>query len=121
MICQKTKCLNFDPACILEGAGAANADFKRVLRPDESPTIVDTWKEMEKLLDTGSSNTIPVIAAPIHLLHVTPFIRKSQNSGCFQFFDQDTLTTPPSLQNYTSDEPSRVASMSTTRRSQRLL
>ena len=26
----------------------------RALQPDESPTFVETWKEMEKLLDTGT-------------------------------------------------------------------
>jgi len=29
-------------------------------RPDESPTYVETWKEMEKLLDTGKVRTIGV-------------------------------------------------------------
>lgn len=31
----------------------------RVLQPDEHPTIVDVWKEMEKLLETGKSQTWP--------------------------------------------------------------
>jgi glycerol 2-dehydrogenase (NADP+) len=35
----------------------------RTLKETESPTIVDTWKDMEKLLDTGSwiISSIPVI------------------------------------------------------------
>ncbi|KAF4598125.1 hypothetical protein EYR38_006521 [Pleurotus pulmonarius] len=32
----------------------------RTLRPDEHPTFIETWKEMEKLLDTGKVKTIGV-------------------------------------------------------------
>lgn len=32
---------------------SGNANFTRVLKPDESPTIIETYKEMEKLLETG--------------------------------------------------------------------
>jgi glycerol 2-dehydrogenase (NADP+) len=35
----------------------------RTLAPDESPTIVDTWKEMEKLLDTGELSFVDIYLA----------------------------------------------------------
>jgi glycerol 2-dehydrogenase (NADP+) len=34
-------------------AAAGNAQATHVLGPDEHPTFVETWKEMEKLLETG--------------------------------------------------------------------
>lgn len=40
--------------------GEGNANFSRVLRPDESPTLIETYKEMEKLLETGKVKSIGV-------------------------------------------------------------
>ncbi|KAF5364068.1 hypothetical protein D9756_000164 [Leucocoprinus leucothites] len=39
---------------------AGNASFTRVLKPTESPTFVETYKEMEKLLETGKVKSIGV-------------------------------------------------------------
>ncbi|KZT27226.1 Aldo/keto reductase [Neolentinus lepideus HHB14362 ss-1] len=38
----------------------SSEDDGKFLQPDEHPTIVDTWKEMEKLLETGKVKTIGV-------------------------------------------------------------
>lgn len=57
-------------ACILVSAVSANVglcDYSpwysnlrigRTLAIDESPTFVETWKEMEKLLETGQTASI---------------------------------------------------------------
>jgi aryl-alcohol dehydrogenase-like predicted oxidoreductase len=47
-----------DGAHVLARAGYGllrNVWAGKTLQPDESPTIVETWKEMEKLLETGAS------------------------------------------------------------------
>jgi glycerol 2-dehydrogenase (NADP+) len=43
-----------------KSAADGNAAFTRVLKPTESPTTVETYKEMEKLLETGKVKTIGV-------------------------------------------------------------
>ncbi|KAF9453991.1 aldo/keto reductase [Macrolepiota fuliginosa MF-IS2] len=51
--------MHWPQASISEGE-TGNASFTRVLKSDESPTIIDTYKEMEKLLETGKVKSIGV-------------------------------------------------------------
>jgi len=41
-------------------ASQGNAAATETLRPDQSPTFVETWKEIEKLMDTGKVRSIGV-------------------------------------------------------------
>ncbi|KAL1746183.1 NADP-dependent oxidoreductase domain-containing protein [Schizophyllum fasciatum] len=43
-----------------EQRNTGNLGGKDYFAPDEAPTIIDVWKEMEKLLDTGKVKTIGV-------------------------------------------------------------
>jgi len=45
-------------SCFIKGPGQFNGKQGRALQPEESPTFVETWKDMEKLLATGK-NAIP--------------------------------------------------------------
>jgi len=51
--------MHWPMASISEGQ-PGNASFSRVLKPEESPTIVETYKEMEKLLETGKVKAVGV-------------------------------------------------------------
>jgi len=48
----------------------ANGPDGKVLQPDQSPTYVETWKDMEKLLDTGKVKSIGVSNFSITTLEV---------------------------------------------------
>jgi diketogulonate reductase-like aldo/keto reductase len=41
----------------------------RTLQPEESPTIVDTWLAMEKLLESGTAHLCPSRSLAAHLVH----------------------------------------------------
>jgi len=45
---------------ISDGDGGSAWENGRIIPPGESPTFVETWKEMEKLLDTGKVKSIGV-------------------------------------------------------------
>lgn len=47
-----------------------NASFSRVLNTLESPTFIDTYKEMEKLLETGKVKSIGVSNFSIKTLEI---------------------------------------------------
>lgn len=53
-----------------ESKPVGNTNFLRVRRPDESPTFIETYKEMEKLLETGKVKSIGVSNFSIKTLEI---------------------------------------------------
>jgi glycerol 2-dehydrogenase (NADP+) len=65
------------------------ADGSRVLKPAESPTFIETYKEMEKLLETGKVKTIGVSNFSVKTLNellphikVTPAVNQVEVHPC---------------------------------------
>lgn len=72
---------------------AQNPDGK-ILQPDQSPTCVETWQAMEKLLDTGKVKAIGVSNFSIKTLEVllpqakvVPAVNQVQLHPCLPSFD----------------------------------
>ena len=60
------------------------------LQPDENPTFVETWLEMEKLLETGKyMHPFRMIQGLKENEHSFPLNRKSENNWRLQLFDQE--------------------------------
>lgn len=59
-----------------ESKPVGNTFFARVLKPTESPTYIETYKEMEKLLETGKVKSIGVSNFSIKTLEILlPHVR----------------------------------------------
>jgi len=66
--------LRFD--LVDESKPVGNTFFARVLKPTESPTYIETYKEMEKLLETGKVKSIGVSNFSIKTLEILlPHVR----------------------------------------------
>ena len=72
---------------------------------EQSPTFVETWKEMEKLLDTGTIHSLFLhhdsLSANVY------FLRESQVYRCFELFYQASRDLARSRQGCTRHQPSR--------------
>ncbi|KXN86116.1 Glycerol 2-dehydrogenase (NADP(+)) [Leucoagaricus sp. SymC.cos] len=72
-----------------QGAAAGNASFTRIIKPTESPTFIEVYKEMEKLLQIGKVKSIGVSNFSIKtleelLLHVkvVPAVNQVEAHPC---------------------------------------
>jgi len=80
---------------MLDNDGVGNALLNgRVLPPEESPTFVETWKEIEKLLETGKVKSIGVSNFSIKNLKqllprcaVIPVTNQVELHPCFPSFE----------------------------------
>jgi hypothetical protein len=68
------------------------------------PEMINVWKEMEKLLDTGASFIKMSTSS-------NDFTRQSQVNRSIQFLHQDVIDFTPPLQGCPSNQPSRDASL----------
>lgn len=105
---------------ISEGQKSGNTSFSRVLKPEESPTIVETYKEMEKLMETGK---LPCCYFSWINKYKTSCDthRESKDTGRVQLFYQDPLANSPALQDRPCSKPGRGAPMLASRGAQSFL
>ena len=79
--------------------------------PNESPTFVETWLEMEKL-PKGSFQ--PPISLPSKLtMAALSSARKGPVDRSFEFQYSKPRDPPPKHQRQTSNQPSRITPLST--------
>ncbi|KAM0750838.1 aldo/keto reductase [Meredithblackwellia eburnea MCA 4105] len=75
---------------------ATDPETKKVLKPDQSPTVNDTWADMEKLLDTGKVKSIGVSNFSIQtlerLLPTVKIVPSVNQVESHPYFPQRALT-----------------------------
>jgi len=82
--------MHWPQASISDGTAAdGNFAASRFLKPDESPTIHDTWKSMEELLETGkvkalgvSNFSIKTLTQLLSRCNITPTVNQVEMHPC---------------------------------------